>query len=294
VLDLAGAQPDYRGTVTAARGTLGSLPFTHARATVHASPPDLVLDAATVELLGGTATGDAHLTASALAAHLSGRRLDLASAPARRGVPHAAGALELDAALGGPAPGVEGFRNALAGSGGFRVADGRVAGVGVGAAVLDVLRPVIGSGTADRLRSRYPDLLGSDDLRFTKLSGTGRLAGGRVHSDDLVLAGQSYDAHAAGDLGLDGETDVTVRVLASPELTDDVLGRSRLRPVLVDDGGRLAIPLRVHGPLPHPRVTPEPAFVATITRGLLTESGLGEKASSLLERLLGGKRHHGR
>ena len=38
----------------------------------------------------------------------------------------------------------------------------------------------------------------------------------------------------------------------------------------------------------------EPAFVATITRGLLTESGLGEKASSLLERLLGGKRHHGR
>ena len=294
VLDLAGTQPDYRGTVTAARGTLGSLPFTHARATVHASPPDLVLDAATVELLGGTATGDAHLTASALAAHLSGRRLDLASAPARRGVPHAAGALELDAALGGPAPGVEGFRNALAGSGGFRVADGRVAGVGVGAAVLDVLRPVIGSGTADRLRSRYPDLLGSDDLRFTKLSGTGRLAGGRVHSDDLVLAGQSYDAHAAGDLGLDGETDVTVRVLASPELTDDVLGRSRLRPVLVDDGGRLAIPLRVHGPLPHPRVTPEPAFVATITRGLLTESGLGEKASSLLERLLGGKRHHGR
>src|SRR5205814_1009456 len=96
-------------------------------------------------------------------------------APMPRGVPHVAGALELDAALGGPAPGVEGFRNALAGSGGFRVADGRVTGVGVGAAVLDVLRPVIGSGTADRLRSRYPDLLGSDDLRFTKLSGTGRL-----------------------------------------------------------------------------------------------------------------------
>src|SRR5207244_9176764 len=63
VLDLAGAQPDYRGTVTAARGALGSLPFTHARATVHASPPDLAFDAATVELLSGTATGDAHPTA---------------------------------------------------------------------------------------------------------------------------------------------------------------------------------------------------------------------------------------
>jgi hypothetical protein len=46
--------------------------------------------------------------------------------------------------------------------------------------------------------------------------------------------------------------------------------------------------------LAHPRVTPDATFVATVTRGLLGGSDLGEKATSLVERLLGGKRRRGR
>src|SRR5207244_7878880 len=106
-------------------------------------------------------------------------RSDLARVPARPGAPHPAGALELEAALAGPAPGTEGFRSALTGSGRFRVADGRVAGAGVGPAILEVLRPLMGNGAADRLRSRYPDLPGREDLRFTQPSGTRRPSGGR-------------------------------------------------------------------------------------------------------------------
>ena len=64
--------------------------------------------------------------------------------------------------------------------------------------------------------------------------------------------------------------------------------------MLVDARDRLAIPLHVHGPLQHPRVTPEPAFVAAITRGLLAQTGIEERASSLVERLLGGKRRRER
>ena len=294
VLDLTGTRPAYQGTVTAARGALGSLPLTRLRATLRASPPDLALDSLAFELLGGSATGDARLTASTLEAHLAGRGIDLARVRARPGAPHPAGALDLDAALAGPAPGTEDFETALTGSGTFRVAEGRVAGVGIGPAILEVLRPAMGSNAADRLRSRYPDLLGSEDLRFTQLSGTGRLSRGRVHSDDLMLAGASYDAHGAGDLGFDGDVDVAVRVVASPALTDDLLGRSRMRPVLVDERDRLAIPLHVRGQLHHPRVTPEPAFVAAVTRGLLARTGIEERASSLVERLLGGKRRRGR
>jgi len=294
VLDLTGERAAYQGTLTAARGTLGSLSLTRLRATLRASPPDLTLDPVAVELLGGTATGDARVTASALEAHLAGQKMDLARVPVRAGAPHPAGTLELEAALTGPAPGTEDFEAALTGHGTFRVAEGRVAGVGIGPAILEILRPLMGSGAADRLRSRYPDLLGSEDLRFTQLAGTGRLAHRRVHSDDLVLVGASYDAHATGDLGLDGDVDMAVRVVASSALTDDLLGRSRLRPVLVDARDRLAIPLHVHGPLQHPRVTPEPAFVAAITRGLLAQTGIEERASSLVERLLGGKRRRER
>jgi hypothetical protein len=107
-----------------------------------------------------------------------------------------------------------------------------------------------------------------------------------MRSDDLVLAAPSYEAQGAGTLALAGEVDVGLRLAASPALTDDIMGRSRARPVLVDHRGRLTIPLRIHGPLQRPRVTPDPAFAATVARSLLSGSGLGEVAGSVLEQFL--------
>src|SRR5206468_1135418 len=83
----------------------------------------------------------------------------------------------------------------------------------------DALQAFLKPGVADRLRERYPDLFASDDLRFTQLSGSGRLAGGRIRSDDLVLAAPSYEARGEGSLGLDGDLDATLQLVASPALT---------------------------------------------------------------------------
>jgi hypothetical protein len=152
--------------------------------------------------------------------------------------------------------------------------------------VNDVLAPFLRADEVTKLRTRYPDLFTGDDLRFTQLSGSGRLAGGEMRSDDLVLIAPSYEGRGAGALTLDGHVDVTLRLAASTALTDDILGHSRARPMLVDDRGRLTIPFRVHGPLQHPKVTPDPAFAATVARALLSGSGLGDVAGSVLEQLL--------
>src|SRR4029077_10038333 len=142
-------------------------------------------------------------------------------------------------------------------------------GIPIGRTLRDALATVLGTAASERLRDRYPDLFEGDDLRFTKLSGSGRLAGGRVRSDDLALAAPSYEAHGVGTLGLDGNVDVTLRVAASSALTDDLVGHSRARGALVDARGQLTVPLRIEGPLRHPRVTPDPAFAASVARGLL-------------------------
>jgi hypothetical protein len=256
------------------------------------------LESSRVETLGGTITGTAHLSSadeqSGLTARLDARGLDLARLPARQDRPRPAGTLELHGEVAGP-PGGAGFKTGATGRGEFAVADGRVAGAGIGRGVLDALQPFLRPGVADRLRQRYPDLLASDDLTFTRLSGSGRLAGGRIRSEDLVLAAPSYDARGSGSLGLDGDVDASLRLAAGRALTDDVLGQqARARAVLVDERGQLTIPLRVHGPLHHPQVTPDPAFAATVARALLGETGLGEAASGVLERFLGGKRRQGR
>src|SRR5204862_6427832 len=112
--------------------------------------------------------------------------------------------------------------------------------------------PFLKPGVAERLRERYPDLFASDDLRFTRLSGSGVLEGGRIRSEDVVLEATSYEARGQGSLGLDGTLEVTVRLAASPALTDDVLGESRARASLVDTRRRLTVPLRIHGPARRP------------------------------------------
>ncbi len=299
VLDLGETPPAYRGTLTAGPGALGPLAVARLGATLEAKPPALVLTDAKLELLGGAVTGTARVASegegAGLTAQIAAQGLDLAQLPAPPERPHPAGTLALQADLSGPPPANPAFRLALTGTGHFDVADGRIDGIPLGRSVRELLGPLLGEQESARLRERYPDLFSGDDaLRFTRLSGSGRLAGGRIRSDDIVLAAPSYDARGAGSLGLDGTIDAELRLSASPALTDDVLGHSKARPFLVDDGGRLTIPLRVRGPLLHPAVTPDPRFTATVARALLGGADVGEAANSLLERLLGGRRRRGR
>jgi uncharacterized protein involved in outer membrane biogenesis len=298
VLDLASERPGYTGTFSAGPGTLGELPLVSIKAKIRASPPLLALESATVALLDGTVAGAGEIRSegpsSGLTAELTGSGLDLEKLPGRADRPRPAGALGFDAKLGGPPPGAPGFRDALTGTGHFEVAHGRLTGMPLGRVLTEVLAPILGGSAADRLRDRYPDLFSGDELRFTKLSGSGRLAEGRITSDDLVVAGASYAAHGAGSLGLDGQVDAQIRLSASGALTDDVLGRSRARPVLVDAQGLLTVPLRVHGPLEHPHVTPDGGYAAKVARGLLGGTGLEDVAGDLVERFLGGKKRRGR
>ena len=288
-LDLAAERPTYTGSVEAGPGMLGKIAVDRLTATIRATPPTIDLDSATAATLGGTVSGTAHVTAAGeeagLTATLDAKGLDLAKLPAPQDRPHPAGTLALHGTLAGP-PGGAAFASGATGDGRFEVGDGRIVGAGLGRPVLDVVQPFLRPGVADRLRTRYPDLFEGDDLRFTRLSGSGRLRGGRIRSDDFVLAAPSYEARGEGSLGVDGDVDATVRLAASPALTDDVLGQSRARPMLVDARGQLVIPLHASGPLRHPRVTPDPAFAATVARGLLGETGLGQAAGDLLERLL--------
>ncbi len=297
VIDPSGGTPAYEGSMRAGPGVVGELALARLAVTVRARPPVLAVESATVELLGGTLRARGRVAsggeAPALTAVVDGYDLDLARLPAPADRPHPTGTLALHAELAGPSPGDPGFRTALAGTGRFDVTDGRVTGLALGHVLRDVLAPLLGTDTAARLGARYPDLFGGDDLRFTRLSGSGRLHEGRVISDDLVLAGPSYEARGAGSLGLGGDLALSLRLAASPALTDDLLGHSKARSVLVDAQGQLTIPLRVHGSLHHPRVNPEPEFASTVARSLLAGTGLEEAAGNLLQRLLGTRHHRG-
>jgi AsmA-like C-terminal region len=293
VLELGEAQPRYHGSLSAASGALGKVAIGKLTAEVRAAPPVIDLESATVELLGGSARGNAHLASegenAGVNARVEARDIDLGQLPTKQSGPRPQGTLDIDGKLAGPPPGAPDFKTAATADGGFTVNDGRIVGVQLGKAVLDVLSPFLKQGKVDRLRERYPELFG-DELRFTKLSGTGRLAGGRIRTEDFVIAGASYEGSGEGSLGLDGDIDAVVRLAASRALTEDLLSDDRARAALVDSRGQMVIPLRVRGPVRRPRVTPDPSFATAAARGLLGGTGLEGLAGDVIDRFLGGRK----
>ncbi|HZP43076.1 MAG TPA: AsmA-like C-terminal region-containing protein [Candidatus Binatia bacterium] len=295
-LDLAGERPAYRGALGGGPGAIGALPIDRLDARVRVRPPTLVLEDATVALLRGTVTTGATVVTDGAGAgvrgEVEGKGLDLAAMPGRADRPQPAGILTLSAKVAGPPPGAPDFRRALTGGGRFQVEHGRVANLPLGRTLAETLGPIVGGGTIDRLAERYPDLFSGDEVRFTQLSGSWRLADGRIASDDLALVSTSYAAHGVGSLGLDGDLDVHLTLTASPALTDDLLGRSRVRATLVDTNGQLTVPLRVRGPLRHPRVTPETEFAARVAKSVLHGTGFEDLASDVLDRFLKRRKRH--
>ncbi len=294
VLDLATEGAWYFGTVHVEQGTVGPFTFSQAEARAQLRPPTALLERMRVKFLGSEITGYVRVQSGGegvgIRAEIDGRDLDLEQLPVAAGRPRPAGKLSMHVSLAGPVPGAGDFRQALRGSGRFEVAQGRITNLRLGTMLRDVLGPFLGAEKTERLRTRYPDLFGGDDLLFTAFSGSGLLKEGRIRSEDFVLAGASYQTRGSGTLGLDGGLDVTLRLLASAALTDDLVGKGTSRAALVDDQGRLVVPLHVGGTLDHPKVTPEAEFAGQVARNLLGGTGLEKAAGAVIEKLLSGKK----
>lgn len=296
VVDLSADPPTYRGTVDGGPGRLVKIALERLRAKVEVRPPVLMLEESRVDLLGGHATASARIgdTGKWLVAKGAAEGIDLARLPREESKPYPGGTLALDGEVSGPSPDDRGFKLAVAGGGKFGVRDGRVAGLAIGRMIRDVLSVFLDEQGARRLRERYPELFGGDELRFTRLDGSGRLAQGHIRTNDLVVAAPSYEMHGEGGMSLDGVLDVTLRMAASPALTEDLIHDSKVRKILAGADGRLVVPLRVTGDIHHPRVLPDASFAGSVAAAALGGKSLGEAASGLLDRLLQPKKRKGR
>ena len=288
VLELSANPPTYRGTVEGGPGQLRMIPLERLSAKVEARPPVLTLEESRVDLLGGHATAGATIGTPGkwLVAKVAAESIELARLPRKESKPYPGGALSLDGQVSGPSPEDKDFRQALAGGGRFGVRDGRVEGLAIGRTIRDAMSMLLSDDDAKKLRERYPELFGGDELRFTRLDGSGRLAQGHIRTDDLVVAAPSYEMRGQGSMSLDGVLDFGLRLAASPALTEDLIHDRKVRKFLAGGDGRLTIPLRVTGDIDHPRVMPDASFVASLASGALGGSSLEEAATGLLNQLL--------
>ena len=121
-----------------------------------------------------------------------------------------------------------------------------------------------------RIPDRYRDLFQKPDTVFDTFRATFRLSKGRIFSDDLFLATPDYSIAGQGWIALDKTTKWDGTLVLSRHLTQELMQEHKNIRYLLDRQGRLSVPFRVEGTLPHVQAKPYVEGLAeTLQRGLL-------------------------
>jgi hypothetical protein len=142
-----------------------------------------------------------------------------------------------------------------------------------------VLQSVTGIGglsnlISPRVRQRHPALFETGDTKFDKLGGSVAIADGVARSDDLTITARDYSMLGKGTYSLDNELDFTATLLASRELSDDVINDLREAKYLANQDGKIEIPFRLTGALPHVKPKPDSEFIARALSRAVVGKGL--------------------
>jgi hypothetical protein len=281
----AAGHPRFRGTLASGPFRFGPLRFDGGEGRLAIDPRGAHVDGLVLRLGGGTVAGRARLVLGeepAVALRVGGGGASLGTAFGENKVA-AEGRWEAVLRVQGPAPWRTRARRALHGDGRVAIRDGALVPFEFGAVLLDVLAPLRGREQSQQLRRRYPGLFDDRQLRFGHFGGTLRLQDRRVHTRDLLLAGDGYRAAGRGSVSLNGRLALAVDLGLSPALTRDLLGRGSLAAVMgaAPDGG-LTVPLRIEGTVEQPRVRASPQWSRALLRRTLGDRDPG----GTLERLL--------
>jgi uncharacterized protein involved in outer membrane biogenesis len=188
------------------------------------------------------------------------------------------GRLDADLSLTGAGQGWETIRRTLAGHGRVDVQDGVLKDVNLADQVLTSVTGVPGLShvISPRVRSTYPVVFSTGDTKFTKLGGSVQIASGVAHSDDLTLEARDYAMRGKGTFALTNELDVTATLVASKQLSDDIVADVREVKYIENDQGKVAIPFRLTGALPQVKPKPDIEFLTRSLSRAVVGKGLEE------------------
>lgn len=101
---------------------------------------------------------------------------------------------------------------------------------------------------------------------FDTLKANFKIAGQRIHTDDLLLVTPEYTITGAGWVGFDRTTQWNGVLILSPRITQELQREYKLIRYLLDRRGRLSIAFRAEGRFPNVNVRPENRVVAQVFR----------------------------
>ncbi|MBI2962485.1 MAG: AsmA family protein [Deltaproteobacteria bacterium] len=270
-LRVAGNGPEFQGTLRSSDGSLRNFDYRDLSADLNLRDRVATIDKLALRAFDGTYDGSGRYDMREAENpkfdfRSSLRGMDLKSLLASQSPgseKKIEGQLDADLSLGGAGKGWEAIRRQLRGNGRLDVRDGVLKDVNIADQVLQSVTGIAGLSNliSPRVRRRHPSLFGTGDTRFDKLGAGVRIADGIAHSDDLTLAARDYAMLGEGTFSLDNRLDCTARLIASKELSADVIADVREAKYIANPQGKIEIPFRLTGELPHVKPKPDADFI---------------------------------
>jgi uncharacterized protein involved in outer membrane biogenesis len=186
------------------------------------------------------------------------------------------GKLQTDITLSGSGKQWPAIRQSMRGNGKLAVRDGALQDINIVDSALTGVTGIAGLSNfiSPRVRKKYPQLFGTSDTPFDQLGGTFQISDGRATTDDLLLSARDYVVNGKGYFTFEQEVDFTATLVASENLTADIIADVKEARYLTGNSGRLEIPFRLEGTLPDARPKPDSGFIANALQRAIVDKGL--------------------
>ena len=284
------------GSVSSSEGTLQDVPYRNFRGEVAWSPASLSFKNLSFQAMNGNfrATGSWDTSAEEslrLTLDPNIESMDLKTLLAQkfpRFKDHIDGQLNFKAKLKAESKNISGLPEGMEGDGETQLRNGSLKDFNLMQLVLSKVSGMPGIGNL-RIPPRFTALAQRKDTPFDSLTATFTIKQGRIHSKDLLLSTLDYSVSAEGSIGLDKSMKWNATLTMSPQFTQELVKEYKNVRYMVDRQGRLSVPFRVEGALPHVQVKPDlQKLVQSIQKGLFQKetapSAEGEKEPKKKER----------
>jgi hypothetical protein len=127
------------------------------------------------------------------------------------------------------------------------------------------------------MSKKYPSLFSTGDTAFDRMEGKVEVRDGRVYILGIDLSAAEFALRGHGSVSLDGELDMSTRVVLSEKLSDDLIDKAKPLKHLRDKKHRIEVPVRITGMLPEVSARPDTDLIAKklgtgATKGLAKKS----------------------
>jgi len=240
--------------------------------------------------LDGGWTQDGRLDLDARIAKLSLGAM--ARALAGEGGPVLDGRLDMSLRLTGQGTGVAELLEVVEGVGRASIEGGVLHGVNLVEEALTGFTgvPGLSSQLPAKLEKKYPVLFETGSTGFDRLEARVEVRDGKLSIEGVEVDVADFSLRGDGTLSLSGDLELATRVALSQAISDALLKEARPLKYLLDDSGRVEVPMRIAGQLPAISAKPDTEEIAnrlgSAAAGRLVEKG-EKKLDQTLDKALG-------